>query len=70
MTGTSYTLEEKETCSRNNILVVQILHYLNNTPLYKVTKQNENGDVEEVEANTSEVHSAIEKSKKNIKEIN
>ena len=64
-----YTLEEKKLVE-NNILVVQILHYLNNTPLYKVTKQNENGDVEEVEANTSEVHSAIEKSKKNIKEIN
>lgn len=64
-----YTSEEKKLVE-NNILVVQILHYLNNTSLYKVTKQSENGDVEEVEANTSGVNDAIRKSKKNAEGIN
>ena len=51
----------------NNILIVQILHYLNNTPLYKVTKYSGEGEVEEVEPNTAEVNAAIEKAEKNTK---
>lgn len=45
-----FTPEEKMLVE-NNILVVQILHYLNNTPIYKVKKLNEDGEVEEVEPN-------------------
>lgn len=51
----------------NNILIVQILHYLNNTPLYKVIKYNSEGEVEEVEPNTKEVNSAIKKAEKSTK---
>jgi hypothetical protein len=58
-----YTDEEKALVE-NNILVVQILHYLNNIPVYKVTKQNEKGEPEEVVANVSEVNNAIKKAKK------
>lgn len=58
-----YTDEER-TLVENNILVVQILHYLNNIPVYKVTKENEKGEPEEVEANVNEVKQAIKKAKK------
>lgn len=47
----------------NTILVVQILHFLNNTALYKVTKTNDAGEIEEVEPNTDEVKKAMEKSR-------
>lgn len=58
----SFTSEER-LLVENNILVVQILHFLNNTPLYKVTKVNADGEVEEVEPN-KEVKHAIENAKK------
>lgn len=45
----------------NTIRIVQILHYLNNTPLYKVSKYNDTGEVEEVVSNTDEVKSALYK---------
>ena len=51
----------------NAVKAVRILHYLNNTPLYKATKTNENGEVEEVEANTEEVRNAINKAQKDMK---
>lgn len=51
--------EEEKKLIENNIHIVQILNYLNNTPMYKVVKQNEKGEVEEVEANTEEVREAI-----------
>ena len=53
----------------NNILTVQILHFLNNTHLYKVNKLNEKGEVEEVEANTQEVNTAIKKADKSLRKI-
>lgn len=46
----TYTVEERKLVE-NNILIVQLLHYLNNTPLYRVTKVNANDEVEEVEPN-------------------
>lgn len=56
-----FTDEEKKLVE-NNILIVQILHYLNNTALYKVTKFNEEKDeVEDIKANTEEIKNAIEK---------
>lgn len=63
-----YSLEEKQLVE-NTILVVQILHFLNNTPLYKVTKENEAGEVEEVESNSAEVSKAIKSAKRKAKEL-
>lgn len=60
----TYTVEEK-TLIENNILIVQILHYLNNTAVYKVIKENEKGEVEEVAPNTVEVNKAIKYANKN-----
>ena len=57
----TFTAEEK-TLVENNILIVQILHFLNNTPLYRVTKVNNNGEVEEVEPNR-EIKAAIKNAK-------
>lgn len=56
----SFSGEEK-LLVENTILIVQILHYLNNTPLYKVTKHNSDGEVEEVVSNSDEVMSALNK---------
>ena len=54
--------DEEKILVENNILIVQILHYLNNTPLYKVTEYNDKKDeVKEVLANTKEVKEAIKK---------
>lgn len=63
-----YTVDEKKLVE-NNILVVQILHFLNNTPLYKVSKTNSDGDVEEVEANSEDVDEAIHKARENANNI-
>ncbi len=63
-----YTDDEKQLVE-NNILTVQILHFLNNTPLYKVTKLNSKGEVEEVEANSQEVDVAIKKADTNIRKV-
>ena len=57
----TFTAEEK-TLVENNILIVQILHFLNNTPLYRVTKVNNNGEVEEVEPNRG-IKAAIKNAK-------
>ena len=54
----TYSEDEKQLVE-NTILVVQLLHFLNNVPLYKVTKMNCNDEIEEIEANTDEVTSAI-----------
>lgn len=59
--------EEEKQLLDNNILIVQILHYLNNTPLYRVTRCNEEGEVEEVEPNTKEIDAAIKKAEENTK---
>ncbi len=53
--------DEEKLLVENTILIVQILHYLNNTPLYKVTKYNSSGEVEEVVSNSDEVKSALNK---------
>lgn len=53
----------------NTILAVQILHHLNNIPLYKVTKMNEEGEVEEVESNVDEVAEAVRKAKEKSKDM-
>ena len=55
--------DEEKLLVENTVLVVQILHFLNNTPLYKVTKTNSDGEVEEVVANSDEVKSALENAK-------
>lgn len=64
----TYTDEEKRLVE-NNILVVQILHYLNNIPLYKVTKENEKGEVEEIAPNSKEVDKAIEHANKSVRRL-
>ena len=63
-----YTEEERKLVD-NNILIVQILHYLNNIPLYKVTKLNAKGEIEEIEPNSEEVATAIIKAKQKSKEV-
>lgn len=55
--------EDEKLLVENNIKAVQILHYLNNTPLYKVAKINDKGEVLEVEPNTDEVKKAVSKAK-------
>lgn len=53
----------------NNILLVKILNYLNNIPLYTPTKYNSAGEIEEVEPNFDEVKNAITLSKNKIEGI-
>lgn len=59
----NYYSDEEKLLVENTILIVQILHFLNNTPLYKVTKTNAEGEVEEVVSNADEVKSALKKAK-------
>lgn len=61
--------EEEKMLVENTILIVQILHYLNNTPLYKVTKYNSNGEVEEVVSNSDEVKSALNKAQNEARKL-
>lgn len=61
--------EDEKLLVENNILAVQILHFLNNTPLYKVVKINERNEIEGVEANTREVATAIKQTKQKIEEL-
>lgn len=60
--------DEEKKLVENCILVVQILHYLINEPMYIVKSCNDKGEVEEVEPN-SEIHNAILKSRKTISEV-
>lgn len=53
-----FTAEERKLVE-NCVLTVQLLHGLNNVPLYKVTKYNAEGEVESVEPNFSEVYEKI-----------
>ncbi len=62
-----FSAEEKKLVE-NCILVVQILHYLINEPMYIVKSCNDKGEIEEVEPNT-EIHNAIMKSRKTISEV-
>ena len=55
--------DSEKTLVENNILIVQILQYLNNVALFKVTKYNDNNEVEEVVSNAEEVDSALKKAK-------
>lgn len=63
-----YTDDEK-LLVENNIRIVQVLHFLNNIPLYNVTKTNEVGEVEEVESNSSKVKEAIKKANESINKV-
>lgn len=65
----SFTSDERKLVE-NCILLVQILHYLNNTPMYNVIRTNEKGEVDEFEPNTMEVSKAIEKAENSVKEVN
>lgn len=64
----NYTIEEQQLVE-NTILVVQILHYLNNIPLYKVTKTDEDGKVTEVEPNTEKVNESLKNAKNKSKQF-
>jgi len=55
--------DDEKMLVENTVLIVQILHYLNNTPLYKVTKLKSDGEIEEVVSNSDEVKSALNKAK-------
>ena len=57
-----YSKEEK-LLVENNIRIVQLMHHLNNTPLYVVKSMNEKGEVEDVEDNAEGVAEAISLSK-------
>ena len=64
----SFSASEK-VLVENNILIVQLLNYLNNIPLYEVKKYNntEKGiDVEEVVSNADEVKLALNKAKQEV----
>lgn len=61
--------DEEKKLAENCILVVQILHYLNNIAPYRVKKYNEKGEIEVVEPNTEEVSEALAKANKTIKNI-
>ena len=58
--------EDEQKLVENNIHIVQLLNYLNNIPMYKVVKVNDEGEIEEVEANTKEVNDAIKIAKGKI----
>lgn len=60
--------EEERMLVENCILIVQLLHSLNNVPLYKVTKYNADGEAEMVEPNFSEVNEMINKAEHKEKE--
>lgn len=51
--------EDEKRIVENNILIVQLLHYLNSTPLYMVKKLNEDSEIEEIEDNVEEVNKVI-----------
>ena len=53
-----FTAEERKLVE-NCVLAVQLLHSLNNVPLYKVTKCDAEGEIESVEPNFSEVYEKI-----------
>lgn len=57
-----FTGEERKLVE-NCVLAVQLLHSLNNVPLYKVTKYSAEGEVEAVEPNFSEVYEKIDYAK-------
>lgn len=57
-----YTDEEKRLVE-NNILLVSLLHKLNNTALYRVTETDEDGNATDIETNFDEVSEAIEQAK-------
>lgn len=61
--------DEEKRLVENCILVVQILHYLNNIALYKVNKYNDDGEIEEAEPNTEEVNEAIKKASRKVEEV-
>lgn len=61
--------EEEKLLVENTILSVQILHYLNSIPLYKVLKHNEDGEVEEVFSNHEEVQSALKKAQNETNQL-
>ena len=62
-----FSAEERKLVE-NCILVVQILHYLINEPMYIVKSCNDKGEIEEVEPNT-EIHNVIVKSRKTVSEV-
>ena len=53
----------------NCIILVQVLHYLNNVPMYNVVSINDKGEVEEVEPNTVEIKHALSKAEKTASEV-
>ena len=63
-----FTEEERQLVD-NNILMVQILNYLNNLPVYNVTKMNNKGEIEEIEPNTVAVKDAIKHAKNSTERI-
>lgn len=56
----TYTYEER-TLVENNMRVVQLLNYLNNIPLYRVTLTNEKGEPDGIEYNAAEIDEALNK---------
>lgn len=61
----AFTAQERKLVE-NCVLMVQLLHGLNNVPLYKVTKYNAEGEVESVEPNFSEVYEKINYAKTKV----
>ena len=63
-----YTNEQKMLV-QNNIMLVAILHQLNNTALYRITETDAEGNVKNIETNFDEVTAVIEKAKHDTEEL-
>ena len=60
--------DEEKMLVENTILIVQILHYLNDVPLYKVTKCDDD-EVKEVVSDSDEVRLALKKARNKAKDL-
>lgn len=63
-----YTDEQKQLV-QNNIMLVSIMHRLNNTALYRVTETDQYGNVTNIETNFDEVNEMIEKAQHETESI-
>ena len=57
--------DEEKRLTENTILVVRVLNYLNNVPMYKVSEKN--GEIEDIDANCKNVDEAIAVAKNKVK---
>ena len=61
--------DEQKMLVQNNIMLVAILHQLNNTAIYRITETDADGNVKNIETNFDEVTSVIEKAMHDTEEL-